>query len=189
MDEERYEPADGAETPHDDDVSPDAEETAAEKIKKLRAELKEAKEKAAEYLAGWQRAKADYINQERAEAAWKKEYIEFANRNLIDELLPVINHFLVAFSNKEAWEKVDRTWRMGIEYIYKQLLGILEGHGLVLLGEVGEHFDPALHNAVSTEETGDAGADDTIARVLEPGFRLKDKVLRPARVVVYKHAK
>ena len=96
----------------DEEIVPEdgegAVETTEAKLKKLREELKKSTEEKGEYLAGWQRSKADFINQRNDLEKWKEDFISFANKNLIDELLPVLDSFNLAFGNKEAWEKVDK---------------------------------------------------------------------------------
>jgi ATPase subunit of ABC transporter with duplicated ATPase domains len=103
----------------------------------------------------------------------------------VEDLIPVVDSFSMAMANKEAWEKVDATWRMGVEYIYNQLMSALETHGLKLYGEVGDKFDPTSYEAINEEATGDKDKDHTVAKVVQKGFMLGDSVLRPARVSVY----
>ena len=119
------------------DVVFDDETLPLQKIKELREKLKLCTEERQEYLAGWQRAKADFINQKNELEKWKTDFILFANKNLIDELLPVIDSFNLAFGNKEVWEKVDKNWRTGIINIYNQLEGVLKQHGLAIIGVPG----------------------------------------------------
>ena len=136
-------------------------------------------------MAGWQRSKADFINQRNDLEKWKEDFISFANKNLIDELLPVLDSFNLAFGNKEAWEKVDKNWRTGVEYIYSQLEGVLKAHGLVMIGESSEVFSPDKHSAVETVYTENKEEEGLIKEVFQKGFMLKDKVIRPAKVKVF----
>src|SRR5262245_18161933 len=78
-----------------------------------------------EYLAGWQRAKADFANHKKQTEAMMQEFRTMANEGLIEELLPVLSSFEMAFANKAAWEKADKGWRSGVEYIYNQIKGVL----------------------------------------------------------------
>jgi molecular chaperone GrpE len=100
-------------------------------------------------------------------------------------LLPVIDSFSMAMSNKEAWEKVDANWRTGVEYIYQQMMAVLKDRTFSVFGAVGEAFDPLLHEAVSETETTDPSLAHTISAVLQQGYKLGDNVLRAARVSVY----
>ena len=91
----------------------------------------------------------------------------------------------MAFANKEAWEKVDPSWRSGVEYIHTQLVQTLSGHGLTEYDPSGERFDPAVHTAVETIPTTDQQLDHHVAKVLQVGYRLNGKLIRSPRVVVY----
>ncbi len=155
------------------------------KIKKLQDRIKELEKEKTEYLDGWQRARADYANLQKTTDDDKKRFKGLITENFIQELLPTVDSFLMAMSNKEAWDKVEPAWRSGVEYIYSQLMGTLESHGLKIFGEVGDTFDPSKHEAVSEEETEDKKLDHTIAKVNQKGFTLNDSILRPARVSVY----
>ncbi len=166
----------------------DADELAgSDKIKKLQEKIKSLEKEKQEYLDGWQRARADYANLQKQTEDDKKRFKELFAEKFIEDMIPVVDSFSMAMSNKETWEKVDATWRTGVEYIYNQLMGALGGHGLVLFGEIGDTFDPARYEAISEEETDDATRDHTVAKVIQKGFMLGDSVLRPARVVVLVH--
>lgn len=157
----------------------------ASKIKKLQEKIKLLEKEKQEYLDGWQRARADYANLQKQSEEDKKRMKALATESFIEELIPVVDSFLMAMANKDAWEKVDPAWRSGVEYIYQQLMNTLESHNLALFGEVGETFDPARHEAVSEEETDNESQDHAIAKVIQKGFLLGDSILRPARVIVF----
>ena len=96
-----------------------------ELIKNLKEKLKHSQIDRQEYLTGWQRAKADLINARRQDEKDKQEFVKFANERLVMEILPVITNFEMAMANREVWKKVDKNWRVGVEYIYNQLLKAL----------------------------------------------------------------
>ncbi|MDE1874735.1 MAG: nucleotide exchange factor GrpE [Patescibacteria group bacterium] len=137
-----------------------------------------------EYLAGWQRAKADFANAKKRMEDAMAEYRTMANEGLIEELLPVLSSFEMAFSNKEAWEKADRNWRMGVEHIYSQIKSVLANNGLKEIDPIGKPFDHNIHEAVRHEHTDDAAKNGTITEVIEKGYMLGTKLIRPAKVVV-----
>jgi molecular chaperone GrpE len=173
----------------DDVVFEDSDEEgvakgATDKLKKLREKLAQVEKEKQEYLVGWQRARADYANLQKTTEEDKKRLKGLFKESFIAELIPVVDSFLMAMGNKEAWEKVDPNWRMGVEYIFNQLMGVLESHDLKLFGEVGEMFDPVKHEAVQEEETDDASRDHRIAKVIQKGFQLGESIIRPARVIV-----
>lgn len=152
--------------------------------KKELSEIEKIKAERDEYLAGWQRAKADFANFKKQNEAMMKEYRVMANEGLIEELLPVLQSFEMAFSNKEAWEKADKNWRAGVEYIYGQLKGILEQNGLREINPMGEKFDHSKHEAVKYEPAEDASKAETVTKVIEKGYMLGAKLIKPAKVIV-----
>lgn len=173
-----------ADTSGDLDDSVIAEENAVESIKKLREKLKKLESEKTEYLTGWQRAKADLVNARKRDEEDKREAIKYANENLIEELLPTLESFDMAIGNKEAWEKVDRNWRIGVEYIYSQLRKALENNGLVEINPLNEKFDHAKHEAVSYEPVTDQKLDHVITAVIQKGYTLNGKVMKVPKVKV-----
>ena len=174
------------ESDSDLDDSVVAEESAQETIKKLREKLKKAIAEKQEYLTGWQRERADYTNFKRETENNRKELVKFANERLFDELIPVLDSFDMAFGNKEAWEKADLNWRIGIEYIYNQLVKSLADNGLVQFSaNVGDKMDDMKFEAIGTVPTEDEKIDHTVAVVTKKGYLLNEKVFRPAQVKVF----
>ena len=173
---------------HEKDVDFEPEEelgdvdAARAKIQKLKDELKKAKAERQEYLDGWQRCKADSINTRRELLASAERHGIRAKEILVEELIPVLDGFDLA-AGSTAWESVDAGWRSGIDQIRNQLLDVLARHGVERFGKVGEKFDHTLHEAVQEVEDG-SGNPHTIVRILRYGYRTKDKVLRPAQVVI-----
>ncbi len=149
------------------------------------SELDKVKAERDEYLAGWQRTKADFTNAKKRMDESMKEYRAMANEGLIEELLPVLQSFEMAFANKEAWEKADKNWRSGVEYIYTQLKTVVEQNGLQEVNPIGVKFDPMVHEATKFEITDDEKKSGLIASVAEKGYKLGGKLIRAAKVVVY----
>jgi molecular chaperone GrpE len=161
-----------------------SEESANETIKKLRERLNNTEAERMEYLTGWQRAKADLINARKRDEADRNEFVKFANERLIEGLIPVLESFELAMSNKESWEKVDKNWRVGVEYIYSQLKKALEDSGLTELKPLNQKFDHAIHEAASYEPVVDEKLNHIVIRVIQNGYDLNGKLMRPAKVVV-----
>jgi|SRR5581483_9609567 len=159
------------------------QETSSE-IETIKKELEKVTAERDEYLSGWQRTKADFVNAKKRMEEAMKEYRSMANEGLIEELLPVLSSFEMAFSNKAAWEKADKNWRMGVEHIYNQIKGVLTTNGLKEINPVGQKFDLNIHEAVRHEETEDAAKAGMVVSVLEKGYLLGNKLIRPAKVVV-----
>lgn len=170
---------------YNDDIEIEEEGSQADVIKKLRKKLNRCQKERGEYLTGWQRSKADFINAKRSFAEEKKEYISFAKENVLEEILPVVDSFDMAFANKKSLESVDKNWRMGVEYIYSQLMTILENNGLEQINPLGEIFDPNVHTSVELVETENKKESDHIAEVVQRGYRLHGKIVRSPKVKVF----
>ncbi len=166
-----------------------AEENLQEKVKKLRAELKETQAEKQKYLDSWQRAQAEFVNIRKRDEESKKEFMKFATEDIVTDMLGVADSFGMAFGNKEAWEKVDKNWRAGVEYIYNQFMGILKDRGVTEFGAIGEVFDPSRHMAIENRKTTEKENDHKVLEVIQKGYILQGKVVRPARVIVgeYEH--
>ena len=165
------------------------EQATKDKVKKLREELAKCQAERTEYLTGWQRAKADYINLKKEQEKMGSEIARFAKEGLLLELLTLADSFSMAFANKEAWEKVDKNWRLGVEYIYSQLESIFRDNGLVEINPVDQLFDPNIMQAVATVAVDEENKDHKVIEVSAKGYKMGERVLRPAKVKVgeYKH--
>lgn len=172
-----------------EEVNEEGEVDARATIKKLREKIKRLEEEKKDYLDLSQRTRADYMNFKKEVDANRAVERKFATKGFIGELLPVLDAYDMAQANKDAWEKVDANWRMGIEYIFNQLKGILEKEGVIQYGNQGDAFDPELHESLKTVPVDEEGKHDTIVRVLQNGYRMHDTVLRPARVHVGRYDK
>ncbi len=158
-------------------------------VKKVREDLKKAISEKEEYLTGWQRAKADYVNlQKEAEVKFSRGK-ELGIEGLADSLFPALDAFDMAMSNKEAWEKVDKNWRQGIEYIHSKFLQALADNNVTAIGKVGDKFDPMLHESIESIPTDDESKDHTIEKVIQAGYKIGERVIRPARVNIFEFKK
>lgn len=172
---------------HDEDaVYDDSDEgtTPADTVKKLREKLKTAIEEKQKYLDGWQRDKAEFVNARKRDEEDKKNLLKFAEANLISELIPALDAFDMAIANKEAWEKADKNWRTGVEYIYSQISNTLSNHGLTKIDPKGQIFDPNHQHSVAVIETGRKDEDGVILEVVAYGYSLNGKVIREPQVKV-----
>ena len=170
----------------EDTAEGEGEVFSKDKIKKLREDLKAAQKEKTDYLTNWQKERADFINYKKAEDDRKKQTLDFAREQFVEELLPVLDGYDMAFSNKEAWEKVEKNWRMGVEYIHQQLIRVLFDNGVTEIApREGDVSDPALHDMIETVATEDPAKDHTVAQVMQKGYKMKDRVMRPARVKIW----
>lgn len=156
-----------------------AEETALETVKVLKEKLKKAVAEKQEYLNSWQRDKAEFINARKRDEEAQKDFARFSNESLISELIPVLDSFNMAMGNKEAWEKADKNWRVGVEYIANQLKKILGEFGLKEIDPIGKKFDPMRDEAIEDGKQG-----DTVTTVIQKGYELHGKVLKAPKVKI-----
>ncbi len=196
---ERAEHAEDAEGAHEQEdsedivVDEDVELGPAETIKKLRAKLKTAVEEKQQYLNGWQKDKAEFINARKRDDEAKQEFLKFAKQGVLEDILPVLDSFDMAMGKNgaegnaqaQAWESVSKEWRAGVEGIYNQLVAILSKNDVSIFGAVGEAFDPNLHHSIGLVSTEDATQDHKVAEVMQRGYMLGGKVVRPAMVKVW----
>ena len=165
----------------------DGEEDLKKTLKKLRDDLKVLRKEKEEYLTGWQKERADFANYKKEEENRKSMFSESMRERILTKFLSVIDSFNMAFANKDAWEKVDKNWRMGVEHIYSQLEGVFEEYGVKSFGSIGDAFDPNLHHSVDNVETDNKDLDHKIAKVIQKGYKLGDRIIRPASVNVYEY--
>ncbi|MCX6715790.1 MAG: nucleotide exchange factor GrpE [Candidatus Taylorbacteria bacterium] len=161
-----------------------AEENAAEAIKNLRDKLKKCEVEKMEYLTGWQRAKADLINARKRDEADRADFVKFANERLIEEVIPVLESFELAMNNKEAWEKADKNWRIGVESIYSQLKKALVDSGLEEINPVGLAFDHNRDEAAEYVPVEKESEHHKILAVIQKGYSLNRRPMRPPKVRV-----
>lgn len=157
--------------------------------KKLREQVKKLQGERDEYLTGWQRAKADYINLKKELDQARVSASIIAKEKMMGDLIPALDSFDMAFANKEAWEKVDSNWRMGVEYIYSQLIRGLEDTGIEKIDKAGIMFDPNLHHSMEAIATEDQSKDHTVEKIIQIGYKIGDRIIRPAKVNIYEYKK
>ncbi len=164
----------------------DGEELSKKDItKKLREEIKKLQKEKEEYLTGWQRAKADYVNLQKELELAKVNISVLAKEKMVEKLLPALDSFEMAFANKEHWEKIDKDWQDGITSIYQQLISGLALSGIEKIDKDNISFDPNIHQSISIVETDDKTKDHTIEKILQVGYKMGDRVIRPAKVIIY----
>ncbi|QQG46426.1 MAG: nucleotide exchange factor GrpE [Candidatus Niyogibacteria bacterium] len=162
----------------EEEFGPEAEN----KVKKLKDELKECRKNSAEFLAGWQRAKADLINSRKDEEKAGEDIVKYANSMLLYEMLNVLDSFEKALAEPGP----EDGWKDGLRHIRNQLLQIMRGCGVRELEVEDEIFNPAEHESVAEEEVLDKDKDQIVLRVVQKGYKIHDKILRPAKVKIGK---
>jgi molecular chaperone GrpE len=128
------------------------------------------------------RMQAEFENARRRTQKEQQDFRDFAASDTIKSLLPVLDSFERALQFKDAAE-----FRNGVDLIHKQLQSALEKHSLQPIKAKGEQFDPHIHEAIEMVETSDA-PDHQVIEELQRGYKLKDRLLRPAMVKVAKNS-
>ncbi|MAF59513.1 MAG: nucleotide exchange factor GrpE [Candidatus Pacebacteria bacterium] len=170
---------------HNDVVFEPEDESSKDAIAKLRKKLKECQAEKQEYLDGWQRAKADVLNSKKAGSELIKSVREDTQDEVLMSLIPILDSFEVAMKG-EAWESVDENWKVGVTHIQSKFINTLEEYGIEVYGEIGEEFDPNLHESMSVKEVEDNSSKGSIVEVLQRGYKRGNNIVRPAKVVVNK---
>src|SRR5229473_6153535 len=152
-----------------------------------RAELKRVQSEVSELRDTVARRQADFDNFRKRTERERSETYNRAAADLVAKLLPVLDNLGRALDTEASLEATEsdefRHFLSGVDLIYKQLSGVLETLGVKAVPAVGEHFDPHVHEAVVTEETNDH-EPDTVTQEIVRGYRLGDRLLRPALVKV-----
>jgi molecular chaperone GrpE len=145
----------------------------------LEEALAEEKKRAKEYLASWQRAQADLINYKRRSEQERMEFNSYANANLCNNILPVVDDLERALAAiPEEYSKTN--WVEGVRLVERKFKTILEGQGVKPICALGMAFDPNLHEAIRHEK----GKEGMVIAEYQKGYMLNDKLLRPSRVGV-----
>jgi len=152
-------------------------------LKKLQEELDLCKKKRDDYLNGWKRAKADYINLKKDFEKREKEMAQFANAALILEIIPIYDNFKLAWQHIPEDHRKEDEWLKGIEQIKNQFKTLLKNLQIEEIKTVGEKFDPKVHEAVGKEKV-EGKKSETIIEEVKGGYKFYDKVLEPAKVKV-----
>ncbi|MCA9866436.1 MAG: nucleotide exchange factor GrpE [Anaerolineae bacterium] len=162
---------DGADTP-------DATATALP----LEQQLAAAQAEAARNLDGWQRTQAEFANARKRFDRQRAEAFTNANIDLVGKLLPLIDDFERALESVPEDEQGD-PWVSGVALVYRKLLTLLDDMDIQTIPSVGEPFDPNYHEAL-TQEPSDEYESGIVVREVRRGYRLGDRIIRPALVSV-----
>ena len=157
-----------------------------QKLGELQAQLEETQAQSDEHMRAWQRAAADYSNYKRRTDEERDTVAIFANALLIGKLLAVLDDFDRALDNVPP--DTDDSWVEGVRLVERKLRNVLEAEGVTPIEAIGQQFDPNVHEAVVHEDTADY-PDNHVIDELQRGYRLHDRVLRPALVKVANNPK
>ncbi|MBN1148313.1 MAG: nucleotide exchange factor GrpE [Anaerolineales bacterium] len=166
------------------DISVDARQQALDEIQLLQQELEEARSQANEYLDGWQRSRAEFANYKKRVEREQAQTYQAASSNIIKRYLNILDDLERALKNRPS-DGEGAVWAEGVELIYRKFQSTLENEGVKPMQAAGQLFDPNLHEAISSEESGQHESGEII-EVLQQGYMLGERVLRPAVVRVAK---
>jgi molecular chaperone GrpE len=149
------------------------------------AELEKYRKQAEEYLAGWRRAQADFINYKKDEIKRIDEFAKFANEGLLMELISLADDAQAAIEHMpEAIRSDHADWFKGMMGIEKKFTDLLEKYGVSKIKTAGEDFNPVMHDAVAVVPAN--GSSGKVVEEVRSGYVMHGKVIRPARVKISK---
>ncbi len=164
-------------------VPPEAgEEQAMEELTSLEKELFSAQDKCKEYSEGWQRERADFLNYRKRIEREQSQLHQLVSSNILKKYLSVTDDMERALANRPEGAE-NQEWWNGVELISRKLNSILEAEGVQVIPAEGQMFDPALHEAITHEDNSEVESGKVIA-VVQKGYRLGDRIIRPALVRV-----
>ena len=130
------------------------------------------------------RLQADFENFRKRTLREKEEAFRYGHQNIVKDLLPTVDNLERAIEHARGSQTGDLEGLLqGVELVLRELLGILEQYGLLVIDAEGHVFDPAIHEAM-TQQFDESAPVNTVMQVFQKGYRLRDRLLRPARVVV-----
>ena len=157
-------------------------ETIEDRLTTLEQELSAAQDQCKEFSEGWQRERADFMNYRKRMEREQEQLHQTITGNIIKKYLSVMDDMERALANRPPGADTQDWWE-GIELIYRKLKNILESEGVQPIPAEGELFNPAVHEAISHEDC-DGFESGRVIAVVQQGYRIGDRVIRPALVRV-----
>ena len=157
---------------------------------RINEKIAELEQKNAEYLAGWQRCKADFENYKNRQESWAEEFRKYSNEELVIQIIPVLDNLILALNHIPETEE-SKNWRLGVDQIIKQMEGILVNNSVAFIDvSLGDVFNPQEHESIDhapkEEEPSSTNRKSklTVKKVLKRGYRMGEKIVQPALVVI-----
>ena len=170
-------------------VKKEEKEEKEEILEKLKKDFQECEKQKNDYLAGWQRAQADFLNYKKEEAERVENFLKYAQEEFIFKILPVLDNFEIAEKKIGEDLKEDDENIKGLLQIKIQIQDLLKSFNVEEVKSIGENFNPDLHEAIE-EIAGEgpfkSGKPGTIIEEIQKGYKINDRLLRPAKVKVIK---
>lgn len=171
-----------------DELEKEIKEDKTELEEKPKEEKENLLEKCHEMENKYKRALADYHNLMKQTAQEKMEVVRYANESMLYQILPVYDNLKVSLSHIND-EIKQSSWLVGIQHVIRQFRDVLNQLGVEEIETKGKKFDHQIMDAIDKEITTDKKLDNHVAREVNSGYRLKGKVISPAKVVVYEYKK
>ncbi len=165
----------------EESVAPPETSTGQEELNKKIAELEKQKN---EYLAGWQRARADLLNYKKEEMERVSDFLKYANEEFVLRVLPILDNFEIVEKKMADNLKNDENIK-GLLLIKKQIQDFLRSQKVEEVKSVGDKFDPNLHEVVEEVEAKDK-EKGVIVEEVQKGYKINGRLLRPAKVKIIK---
>lgn len=157
-------------------------------VDELKQKLQECEKLKNEYLAGWQRSRADLINYKKEEMERVGDILKYANEGLILKMLPILDNFEIGIKEivkLSLSDNKEKELMKGLIQIREQFVAFLKEYGIEEIKSVGEKFDPKYHEVVSEIEALDK-ENGTIIEEIQKGYIINGRLLRPSKVKVAK---
>jgi len=173
-----------------DDTSPeevaleDEEESTKDKIKQLRKKLAVCQAEKDKSLEDLQRTRADFLNSKRRLEDQLARDRERITEKVLTDFLPLLDSFDTALAHDEDEPEHNAKWKKGVEAMHGQFMSLLKSYEIEEIETLGKKFDPREHEAVSNVPTEDTSHVDTVMAILQKGYKRKDTIIRPAKVIV-----
>ena len=167
-----------------------AEKETKQNLEELKKKIEESEKQKSEYLAGWQRARADFLNYKKEEIQRVGELVSFTHIDMVLKLLPILDNFKKAnkeglkILEKHQCERLEQSVK-GFSQIENQIQIFLKGYGVEEIKAIGQKFDPIFAEAIGEVEKKNK-EKGIIIEEIEKGYTLQGKVIRPAKVKVAK---
>ncbi len=157
------------------------------KIKTLNEKVEVCQKEKEEYLLGWQRAQADFINYKKNNDSLFAVAKESASIEMVESLLPILDSFDMALTGN--FDDSFKKWLTGFEYVHQQFKRVLEDNGIIEINPLNQPFSPQEHEAVEEIPTDEGDRDHSVAHVILKGYKTPTRIIRAAQVKVYKFDK
>lgn len=157
------------------------------KIETLKTNLQKCRDEKQNYLEGWQRAQADFINYKKQNESIFTQAKESSTLELVESLLPILDSFEMALTGN--FDDSFKKWLTGFEYVHQQFKRVLEENNIQEINPLNQDFSPESHEAIEEVLTDNKSLDNKVAHVILKGYKTPKRIIRAAQVKVYKYEK